>query len=103
MEPAAAPAPWLRNVWYAALWAGDLHPGEIVAKTILGTHLVFFCAADGKPAVLEDRCPHRFAPLHRGTLIHGGRLRCGYHGLEFDAGGACVHNPHGNGKIPSGA
>jgi len=30
-------------------------------------------------------------------------VRCIYHGLEFDGSGACVHNPHGNGRIPPAA
>jgi phenylpropionate dioxygenase-like ring-hydroxylating dioxygenase large terminal subunit len=30
-------------------------------------------------------------------------VQCPYHGLEFDATGACVHNPHGNGAIPKAA
>jgi phenylpropionate dioxygenase-like ring-hydroxylating dioxygenase large terminal subunit len=95
--------PWLRNVWYAAIWSADLPPGEIVPRTILGTRLALFRTAGGRPAVLEDRCPHRFAPLHRGKLLDDGNVQCGYHGLEFNAAGTCVLNPHGDGKIPAGA
>ena len=58
--------------------------------------------SDGSVAALEDRCCHRAAPLSRGVL-EDGVVQCGYHGLEFDAAGACVHNPHGNGVIPPAA
>jgi vanillate O-demethylase monooxygenase subunit len=44
---------------------------------------------------IGNRCPHRFAPLHKGWL-EGGTVRCGYHGLGFDRTGRCVLNPHGS-------
>jgi len=34
-----------------------------------------------------------------GRLI-GDRIACAYHGLQFDAAGNCVANPHGNKAIP---
>lgn len=91
---------YLRNIWYAAIWSQDLRPGELVARTYLDEPIVLFRKADGAPAALFDVCPHRFAPLHLGRL-RGDHVRCPYHGLEFDARGACVRNPHGNEKIPS--
>src|SRR5260221_13396041 len=94
---------FLRNAWYVALWSEALKPGELTARTILDERLVFFRRADGSAAALTDRCPHRFAPLHLGHLLPGDRIRCGYHGLEFDSFGACVRNPHGAGKIPATA
>ena len=53
---------------------------------------------------LEDRCPHRRAPLSAGSFVDG-RLRCGYHGWEFDTGGRCAAIPAlGDGApIPSRA
>lgn len=60
--------------------------------------------ANGTPHALADRCPHRFAPLSMGKPCHGGAsAECPCHGLRFDGGGACVHNPHGDGKIPQAA
>jgi vanillate O-demethylase monooxygenase subunit len=35
-----------------------------------------------------------------GKVVGGERLQCPYHGLEFDAAGACALNPHGA-SIPS--
>jgi phenylpropionate dioxygenase-like ring-hydroxylating dioxygenase large terminal subunit len=93
---------FVQNVWYAAMWSADLGKDVLVPRTIIELPLVFFRRADGTAIALGDLCPHRFAPLHRGSLIDGDRLRCGYHGLEFDANGACSRNPHGLGKIPAG-
>jgi phenylpropionate dioxygenase-like ring-hydroxylating dioxygenase large terminal subunit len=93
---------FVRNVWYAAMWSEDLGPGALVPRTIIEVPVVFFRRGDGSAAALRDLCPHRFAPLHRGSLIHGDRIRCGYHGLEFDSTGACRRNPHGSEKIPAG-
>lgn len=93
---------FVRNAWYAAMWSADLAQNALVPRTIIEAPLVFFRRSDGSPAALGDLCPHRFAPLHRGSLIDGDRIRCGYHGLEFDSTGACARNPHGTGKIPAG-
>lgn len=96
-------SPYLRNAWYVAMWSDDLGAGELRARTILDEPLIFFRREDGTAAALFDRCPHRYAPLSMGELIPGDRIRCGYHGLEFDPDGACVRNPHHNEKIPPGA
>jgi phenylpropionate dioxygenase-like ring-hydroxylating dioxygenase large terminal subunit len=97
---------FLRNTWYPIMWSSDLAAGALVPRVALEEPIVFFRRADGTPAAIADVCPHRFAPLHLGALCEGDRVRCGYHGLEFDATGACVRNPFGenhNGKIPAGA
>ncbi|MGH7006178.1 MAG: Rieske 2Fe-2S domain-containing protein, partial [Alphaproteobacteria bacterium] len=49
-------------------------------------------------AALEDRCAHRHAPLSLGT-VKGETIQCGYHGLCYDAEGACVHLP-GQSTLP---
>lgn len=94
------PRSFLKNAWYVAMWAQDLAPGQLASRTIIGESLVFLRKEDGSVAAMADRCPHRFAPLHMGKVLPGGRIQCPYHGLQFDASGACVHNPHGGGAIP---
>lgn len=95
---------YLRNAWYVAGFADELKTGEMLARTLLDVPMVFFRRPDGMPAALLDRCPHRFAPLSAGTLCDGGAaVQCAYHGLRFDATGACVHNPHAGGAIPKAA
>ncbi len=90
---------YLRNVWYMAAWGEEV--GEQgLARELLGQRLFLYRLADGRPAALLDRCPHRFAPLSRGTR-DGDLVVCGYHGLKYGPDGTCVHNPFGP-KIPAG-
>jgi len=60
---------------------------------LLGTPYVLFRGANGEPAALLDRCPHRNAPLSLGRLVEGGRLECRYHGWQFEGGGRCALIP----------
>jgi vanillate O-demethylase monooxygenase subunit len=94
---------YLRNAWYVAAWSDDLAEGQLLPRTIMHEPIVLYRKADGNVAALEDRCPHRFAPLSMGKVIKGDIVQCPYHGLEFDPSGACVLNPHGNKHIPSRA
>lgn len=93
---------FVRNQWYGAIWSQDLGDAP-VGRRILNRPLVLFRTQDGEVAVLDDTCPHRFVPLHLGQVIDGERVRCPYHGLEFDRTGACARNPHTKGRIPPAA
>lgn len=93
---------FLRNCWYVAAWDHELGKDDLFRRTLLSEPLMFFRDTAGAPHALLDRCPHRFAPLSKGTH-KGDCVQCPYHGLEFDASGTCVHNPHGNGVIPKAA
>ncbi|WP_214648280.1 aromatic ring-hydroxylating dioxygenase subunit alpha [Novosphingobium aerophilum] len=81
-------------------WSGDLDGFDSFRRTILDVDLLVFRGPDGAATALRNRCPHRFAPLHMGR-IENGVVTCGYHGLRFAENGRCVHNPHGDGKIPA--
>ena len=94
---------FVRNAWYVAAWSDDIGDAQVVARSILGEPVVLYRKADGEVAAVEDRCPHRFAPLSMGKVVGGDRIQCPYHGLEFDGSGACVLNPHGTKNIPSRA
>ena len=85
---------YLRNTWYVAAWSDDIAPGQILARTLLDQPVALFRRGDGRPAALQDRCPHRFAPLSAGSH-HGDHVACPYHGLGFNGAGLCVINPHG--------
>jgi nitrite reductase/ring-hydroxylating ferredoxin subunit len=80
----ARPARW----WYVACRSADLGRRPI-ARTVLGTPLVLFRAAGGRPAALLDRCPHRNVPLSLGRVHDSGRLECAYHGWQLDGTGRC--------------
>ena len=93
---------FLRNAWYVAAWDDEVAAGALFHRRILNEEILIVRDEAGSAHALRDRCPHRFAPLHLGTLT-GRTLQCAYHGLQFDLDGPCVHNPHGSGKIPTGA
>jgi len=92
---------YLTNTWYAVAFSYELCATPL-QRTLLGEPVALYRGASGRAAALLDRCPHRFAPLHKGQVF-GDDLRCPYHGLRFDPHGACVHNPIGEGKIPKAA
>lgn len=95
---------YLKNTWYVAGFADELEHGKLLGRTLLEEPLVLFRRTDGSVAALNDRCPHRFAPLSMGKLCDSGAsIECPYHGLRFDGSGHCVHNPHGAGTIPKAA
>lgn len=85
---------FLRNTWYLAGWSDELHIGAKLARFIAGEPIVFFRDSRNVARALLDRCPHRFAPLSKGT-VRDDAIHCGYHGIAFGADGACVLNPHG--------
>ena len=86
------------NRWYVAGWADEVRQ-ELVPRRLLDQPVVLFRRSDGTATALQDRCPHRFAPLHMGRLVDD-VIECAYHGLRFDCSGKCTFNPHGNGQIP---
>lgn len=91
---------YLRNAWYVAAWSSEL-ADKPLARVILDKEVVLYRADDGAGSTLEDRCPHRYLPLSKGT-IEGSTLRCGYHGMAFDGAGTCVRIPS-QAAIPSPA
>ena len=82
---------FIRNAWYIAAEPQELESGA-VGRTILGERLVIFRTASGVLGALQDRCPHRLAPLSLGKVV-GENLRCAYHGAEFGADGRCTKVP----------
>ncbi len=91
--------PFVRNHWYVIAWDHEIPAGAPFARRLLGESIVLFRRGDGSLAALDDRCPHRHAPLHLGRL-EGDCLRCMYHGLKFAADGRCVEVP-GQAATPS--
>src|SRR5258708_946008 len=91
---------FLRNQWYVAAWSHEVARTPL-ARRIAGEPIVLWRTTGGKAVAFEDRCPHRLAPLSKGQIV-GDALQCGYHGVTFDATGACVHVP-GQDDVPKGA
>lgn len=87
----------LQDFWYVAAWSSEVTETPMV-RVILNKPVLLVRTSGGLIA-LDDRCPHRFAPLHLGKVV-GASIECAYHGLQFGKDGACTLNPHGEGEIP---
>jgi len=87
--------------WYPLCLARDLAAGKVIGRDFLGTRVVAYRDAAGKPVVQSAWCPHLGADLSVGQIVDG-RLRCAYHHWSFDGSGACAYIPTGD-KIPSAA
>jgi vanillate O-demethylase monooxygenase subunit len=92
-------AEYLWNAWYMAAWEKEIEGDALLSRKLLDRQMLLYRRTDGDGYVLmEDRCPHRFAPLSRGRR-EGDKIVCGYHGLTYDRTGACVRNPFSD-RIP---
>jgi nitrite reductase/ring-hydroxylating ferredoxin subunit len=80
------------DVWTPVAMAADLKRGRPLGVRVAGTALALFRDADGAPAALLDRCPHRGASLSLGRLV-GDCIECPFHGWRFDAAGRAVKVP----------
>ncbi len=69
-----------------------------MSVTLLGTRVVLYRSPSGLVAA-PDRCPHREAPLSKGTVQHG-CLVCPYHGWTFGVDGRCVRVPSASEDVP---
>ena len=88
---------FLRASWYVAARSAEV-TRQPLGRLLLNEPVVLYRQQDGTAVALEDRCCHRHLPLSMGK-VEGDGLRCGYHGLKFDASGKCVEIP-GQDSIP---
>lgn len=79
------------NCWWVAAFADEVGRSPL-ARWLLDTPVVMYRTQAGEVVALEDRCPHRQAPLSIGK-IQGDAIECGYHGFQFGPGGRCVRVP----------
>lgn len=91
---------YLRNEWYVAAIASEVDQNGMLSRKLLGTSVVLYRNEQGQPLAMQDRCPHRFAPLSLGKKA-GDEIVCPYHGLKFNSAGFCTRNPHGRGALPA--
>lgn len=94
---------FLKNAWYCAGWSHNLGIGQddLLTRPIAGKSVLLYRKLDGAAVAMEDRCPHRSAPLSLGRK-EGDSVRCMYHGILFGPDGRCSHIP-GMAAIPDNA
>src|SRR5690606_30928091 len=64
----------LQDVWHAVCPSGFIKERPVSLRRF-GYRLALWRGADGQVHALEDRCPHRGAPLSQGVTM-GDRLSC---------------------------
>lgn len=81
--------------WWALARSEDVSNKKPLAAHCGQHEIVLFRDADNQVRALEDRCPHRRAPLSLGRIRPEGGLQCGYHGWTFDGeSGQCREIPN---------
>ena len=88
----------LENIWYVGALSEEL-VDKPLARTICGFPMVIYRGESGQTVALDDRCPHRQAPLSMGNVL-GDDIQCNYHGFMFDGSGGCTHIPRQE-RVPS--
>lgn len=88
--------------WYPLALSGEVTASTPLGVDFLGTRVVVYRGADGKPVVQGAYCPHLGADLSLGAMIDG-QLRCPFHHWRFGADGRCAHIPTGDHIPPNAA
>lgn len=79
------------NCWWVAAFSHEIGDA-LLGRWLLDTPVLLYRTEAGEAVAMEDRCPHRGAPLSLGCR-KGDAVQCGYHGFTFDTEGACINVP----------
>lgn len=71
-------------IWWAVARSEEISAEKPFSVDIGDQPIVLWRETDGTVRALEDRCPHRRAPLSLGCILGSGAIQCGYHGWTFD-------------------
>ncbi|AXL53687.1 (2Fe-2S)-binding protein [Paraburkholderia caffeinilytica] len=84
-----------RGRWWPLALSEQVSGEKPIGRMCAGEPVVLFRDRTGTARALEDRCPHRRAPLSLGRMTPEGRLQCGYHGWTYEGEtGACTAIPN---------
>jgi nitrite reductase/ring-hydroxylating ferredoxin subunit len=70
--------------WWTVARSEEVTGKKPLSVDIGDQPIVMWRDKDGVVRALEDRCPHRRAPLSRGCIRDNGWIQCGYHGWSYD-------------------
>ena len=83
---------FMRQFWLAIHRSEDLAVGRAKPIRIMNEDFTLYRGESGRAQVIDYRCPHRWAPMHLGT-VEGDDIRCVYHGWKYDCSGQCIEQP----------
>jgi nitrite reductase (NADH) small subunit len=70
-------------MWIDVCASNALAPGKVQCVDVEGMTVAVFRLGSGELRAVEDRCPHRGAPLSRGLLYDGDKVACLDHGWSI--------------------
>jgi len=70
--------------WWAVARSEEVTSARPINVDIRDQPIVLWRDAAGIVRALEDRCPHRRAPLSLGCVLANGMIQCGYHGWTYE-------------------
>ena len=73
-----------QKIWWAVARSEEVTARKPLAVDIGEQPVVLWRDAQGTARALEDRCPHRRAPLSLGCIRDNGWIQCGYHGWMYE-------------------
>lgn len=72
------------STWWAVARSEEVTGKKPLSVDIGDRPVVLWRDQNGHARALEDRCPHRRAPLSLGCIRKEGWIQCGYHGWSYD-------------------
>jgi nitrite reductase/ring-hydroxylating ferredoxin subunit len=72
------------STWWAVALSEEVTGDKPLSVDIGDRPVVLWRDLKGHARALEDRCPHRRAPLSLGCIRKEGWIQCGYHGGSYD-------------------
>jgi nitrite reductase/ring-hydroxylating ferredoxin subunit len=72
------------STWWAVALSEEVTGDKPLSVDIGERPVVLWRDLQGQVRALEDRCPHRRAPLSLGCIRKEGWIQCGYHGWSYD-------------------
>lgn len=88
----ASPSPYQTTfpmTWYQVAWSYELPRSRVKAVKLGCKDLVIFRGEDGHVYALDAYCVHLGAHLAIKGSVCQNRIRCAFHGWEFDGDGKC--------------